>query len=266
VIVVTKVDNDPAFNPRRYVIAGGMIFSLSLSTGIRNSRERRNTIIYLTINFIPLGLAAIAPVGMGLVILLLTSKKGVYKTLAYLGAQALAFAVWGVVFISLSANFGSLRASEPSRAGLTLRVFIGILLLIIAVRVFSNDQDPDALPLKWRSLLEKISVIGLFILNFFLSLLQLRFVLLIMIGADMINDARLSPTETFLALLILLFILLWPQLLPLAVYVILKDQSDKALKAMDDWLDRNSRLVNTGLLGFIGLVLVWSGLAGLAAG
>lgn len=203
---------------------------------------------------------------MGLVILLLTSRKGVGKTLAYLGAQALAFAVWGVVFLSLSANFGSLRASEPTRAGSTLRVFIGILLLIIAVRVFSNDQDPDALPLKWRSLLEKIGVIAMFILNFFLSLLQLRFVMLIMVGADMINDARLSTTGTFLGLLILLIFLLWPQLLPLVVFVAMRDQRDVALKAMDDWLTKNSRLVNAGFLGLIGLFLVWGGVSGLVFG
>jgi hypothetical protein len=241
------------------------IFALPFR-GHPGSLGRRNIITGLLINFVPLALAAIAPVGMGLVILMLTSQKGVSKTLAYLIAQALAFAVWGVVFLTLSANFEGLRPSEPSRAGLTLRIFLGILLLIIAVRVFFNDQDPDALPLKYRSLLGKISVVAMFFLNFFLSLLQLRFVLLIMAGTDMINNARLSPTGTFLGLLILLIVLLWPQFLPLVVYATMRDQRDEALKAMDDWLKENSRLVNTGLLGLIGLVLLWGGLSGLAAG
>lgn len=203
---------------------------------------------------------------MGLVILLLTSKKGVSKTLAYLSAQALAFAIWGVVFLSLSANFESLRTSEPTRASLAIRTFLGILLLVIAVRVFFTDQDPDAMPLKWRSLIEKISAVALFILNLFLSLLQLRFVLLIMIGADMINAARLSQTGTILGLLILLFVLLWPQLLPLAVFLTLRDQRDKLLLTLDGWLEKNSRLFNAGLLGILGLFLVWGGLAGLVAG
>ena len=203
---------------------------------------------------------------MALVILLLTSQKGVSKTLAYLIAQALAFAVWGIIFIRLSANFDGLRTGEPSNAGLTLRIFLGILLLIIAIRIYLSDQDPDALPLKWRSLIEKISAIALFIINFFLSLLQLRFVLLIMAGADMIHSARLSPTGTLLGLLILLFVLLWPQLLPLAVFVMMRNQRDKALEAMDDWLNKNSRLVNASLLGLLGFVLVWGGLSGLVAG
>ena len=203
---------------------------------------------------------------MGLVILLLTSKKGFSKTLAYLSAQALAFAIWGVVFLNLSANFDNLRTSGPTRASLAIRTFLGILLLVIAVRVFFSEQDPDAMPLKWKSLIEKISAVALFILNLFLSLLQLRFVLLIMIGTDMINAARLSQTGTILGLLILLFVLLWPQLLPLAVFLTLRDQRDKTLKTLDGWLERNSRLFNAGLLGLLGLFLVWGGLAGLVAG
>ena len=218
------------------------------------------------INFIPLGLAAIAPVGVALVILLLTSQKGVSKTLAYLIAQALAFAVWGSIFIKLSVNFDSLGTAEPTRAGLTLRIFLGILLLVIGIRVLLNDQDPDALPLKWKSLIEKMSAIALFFLNFFLSLLQIRFVLLIMAGADIIHNARLSSMETILGLLILLIVLLWPQFIPLVVFVVMRDQRDKALKVMDGWLEKNSRLVNAGLLGFVGLVLLWGGLSGLAAG
>ena len=218
------------------------------------------------INFIPLALAAIAPVGMGLVILLLTSQKGVSKALAYLIAQALAFGIWGIVFLNLSVNFEGFRSSGPTRASLTIRTFLGILLLVIAVRILISDQDPDAMPLKWRSLIEEISAIALFILNLFLSLLQLRFVLLIMIGTDMINAARLTRTGSLLGLLILLFVLLWPQLLPLAVFITLRDQRDRALKALDDWLEKNSRLFNAGLLGLLGIVLVWGGLAGLAAG
>ena len=203
---------------------------------------------------------------MGLVILLLTSQKGVSKTLAYLSAQALAFAIWGVVFLSLSANFDNLRTSGPTRASLAIRTFLGILLLVIAVRVFFTEQDPDAIPLKWKSLIEKISALALFILNLFLSLLQLRFVLLIMIGTDMINAARLSRMGNILGLLILLFVLLWPQLLPFALFLALRDQRGKVLQTLDDWLENNSRLVNAGLLGLLGLFLVWGGLAGLVAG
>ena len=202
---------------------------------------------------------------MGLVILLLTSQKGISKALAYLIAQALAFAIWGIVFLNLSLKFEGVRPHEPGRASLAIRTFLGILLLVIAVRIYFADQDPDALPLKWQALIDRISAIALFFLNLVMSLFQLRFVLLIMIGTDMISSAHFSQTGNLLALLILLFVLLWPQLLPLAAVLGLGGNKDRALKVLNDWLARNARLVNAGLLGVLGFVLLWSGLSGLAA-
>lgn len=219
-------------------------------------RERKNAIIQLLINFIPLALAAIAPVGIGLVILLLTSQKGFSKAVAYLSAQALAFAIWGLIFLSLSGNFESPGPSEPSRASITIRFFLGILLLVIAVRIYFSEQDPDALPLKWASLIDKISIVALFFLNLFLSFLQLRFVLLIMIGTDFISAAQLPQIESYIGLLILLFVLLWPQLLPVVVFGMLSDRRDQLLKSLDGFLAKYSRLANLGLLGLVGIVLV----------
>jgi len=193
-----------------------------------------------------------------LVIFLLTSQDGVKKTLAYLIAQALAFVIWGFVFLGLTLSLEGNPVPETARSPLSsIRAFLGILLLVIAVRNLLTDQDPDALPLKWKSLIERISAIVLFFLNLFLSLLQLRFVLLIMVGVDMINSAQLSEKEAFIGLLILLFMLLWPQLVPLAVYLGLRNQRDNVLKTMDDWMVKNSRFINVGLLGGLGIILVW---------
>jgi hypothetical protein len=86
-----------------------------------------------------------------------------------------------------------------------------------------------------------------------------------MIGTDMSSSAHFSQTGNLLALLILLFVLLWPQLLPLAAVLGLGGNKDRALKVLNDWLARNARLVNAGLLGVLGFVLLWSGLSGLAA-
>ena len=196
--------------------------------------------------------------GITLVIFLLTSQDGVKKTLAYLIAQALAFAIWGLVFLGLTLSLDVTPLPGTARSSLSsIRAFLGILLLVIAVRNLLTDQDPDALPLKWKSLIERISAIVLFFLNLFLSLLQLRFVLLIMIGVDMINSAQLSQKDTFVGLLILLLMLLWPQLVPMAVYLGMRNQRDKALKSMDDWMVRHSRFINVGLLGGLGIILVW---------
>ena len=218
----------------------------------------------MLMNFIPLAIAAIAPVGMGMIILLLISKQGIHKALAFLISQALAFAIWGIIFLNLSSNFVNLQSSEPTRAGAAIRVFLGILIMVIAIRMYVTDHDLDAVPLQIESLLEKIGVVILFFLNLILSLLQIRFVLLIMIGTNIINAAHLSVTGTYIGLLILLLVLLWPQLLPIIIFLGLRDNKEKALKSLNDWMFKNARLINAGLLGILAIYLLWGGLVDLA--
>ena len=160
------------------------------------------------------------------------------------------------MFLSISISLKGTPVPKSEGTPLHIRVFLGILLLVIAVRILLTDQDPDALPLKFKSLIERISATVLFFINLFLSLLQLRFVLLIMIGVDMINSAQFPWGESLTSLLILLLVLLWPQLVPLAVYLALKNQREKVLKSMDDWMARNSRFINAGLLGGLGIFLI----------
>lgn len=217
------------------------------------------------INFIPLAFAAIVPVGVGLVILLLSARKGLGKALAYLTSEALAFAIWGIVFLNLTFNFEGVQVHETSRGSLALRTFLGILLLVVAIRILLTNQDPDSLPIQWKSQIERISATALFFINLFLSLLRFRFVILIMIGADMIQAARFSLTGTVIGFLILLLVLLWPQLLPLGIFLSRRNQSDKALQFLDEWLTRNSRYVSAGGLGIIGIVLILGGLIELAS-
>lgn len=208
------------------------------------------------INFIPLALAAFSPLGITLVIFLLTSQNGVRKTLAYLISQTLAFAIWSVVFLNLSLEYMDTQAPDSTGVREILRIFLGIILLVIAIRILLTDQDPDALPLKWRSLIDRINAIVLFFVNLLLSLIQLRFVVLTMIGVDMINSARLPQVSVFISSLILLIVLLWSQFVPLVVFLVFGKQREMALKNLDAWITGNARYINSAFLGILGLFLV----------
>jgi len=194
-----------------------------------------------------------------LVIFLITSQNGVWKTVAYLISQALAFAIWIVVFLNLSVKFANTQVPNSTGGPVILRIFLGIILLVIAVRILLTDQDPDALPLKWRSLIDRINAIVLFFVNLLLSLLQLRFVVLIMIGVDMINSAQLSLALVFISALVLLIVLLWSQFVPLLIFLVFGRQREMALKKLDNWMTSNARYINSAFLGCLGLFLVLGG-------
>ena len=213
-------------------------------------------ITQLLINFIPLGLAAFSPLGITLVIFLITSKNGLWKALAYLISQALAFAIWSLVFLNLSLKLANTQVPGSTREFVLLRIFLGIILLVIAVRILLTDQDPDALPLKWRALIDRINAIVLFFVNLLLSMMQLRYIVLIMIGVDTINSARLSPALAFMSILVFLIVLLWSQFVPLVVFLVFGQQREMALKKLDIWMTNNARYINSAFVGGVGLFLV----------
>jgi hypothetical protein len=95
-----------------------------------------------------------------------------------------------------------------------------------------------------------------------MGLTNLRFLLLIMAGADSIASLQPSLLQAALGLVLLLLAVLWPQFIPLGVYLAAGEGAEKALVRMDSWLAENAHLVNTAILGLIGIVLLLSGLLG----
>ena len=178
------------------------------------------------------------------------------KTLAYLISQTLAFAIWSIIFLHLSLEFANPQVSDSSGVRETLPYFLGIILLVFAVRILLTSEDPDALPLKWRAFIDRIDAIALFFVNLFLSLIQLRFVILIMLGVDMIHSAQLPQVSIFISSLVLLIVLLWSQFVPLVVFLVFGKQREPALKNLDGWMTRNARYINSAFLGILGLFLV----------
>ena len=219
----------------------------------------------LFFKLLPLFLGAIAPVGIGLVILLLVSKNGVLKSMAYMISQGLAFAIWGILFLNLSRNIENVDSNGPSQASIILRIFLGILILILAIRTYFSDHDMDALPLKIEAVLDKIGVVVLFFLNLVLSLFNLRFVMLIMIGTDMISTSQMPTSESYLALLILILVMLLPQMVPIFIYIAMRDRRVEVLASLNAWVVKNARLINAGLLGILAVFLLGNGISDLLA-
>jgi len=158
--------------------------------------------------------------------------------------------------LNLSLKLADSRVPDSTKEFVILRIFLGIILLVIAARILLTDQDPDALPLKWRAFIDRINALVLFFVNLFLSLMQLRYIMLIMIGVDMINSARLSPALVLISLLVFLIVLLWSQFMPLVVFLVFGKKREMALKKLDVWIANNARYINSAFVGGVGLFLV----------
>jgi hypothetical protein len=219
--------------------------------------------IAVLLQFIPLALAAVAPAMIVAVILMLSAKGGLAKSLAFILGRILIYTLWGLLFLALAGRLSDTGGGEASPASMAVKTILGGLLLILAVKIYLGEDDPDAPPPKWMTALEKASSGAMFGIGALLSIVQIRFVLLMLAGATIISDAHLPAVQTIIALIVLVLAVTWVQLLPIVLYLVMGDRAQAMLDSLNDWLARNQRMVNVVVLGLFGIVLLGQGLPGL---
>ena len=100
---------------------------------------------------------------------------------------------------------------------------------ILAVRNFFVEDDPDAPPPKFMTMLAKLGPFKLFGLGIGISVIQPRFIIFVLLGASMIAEARLSTTENFISLFVLALLMVWPMLIPLGVFLVMGEHRVEAM-------------------------------------
>jgi hypothetical protein len=136
----------------------------------------------------------------------------------------------------------------------------GLLLLLLAVRNYFVEDDPDAPPPKFMTMLAKLGPFKLFGLGIGISIIQPRFLIFVLLGTSMIAEARLSTTENFISLFVLALLMVWPMLIPVVVFLIMGERRDEAMNAMKSWLPHHQRMINVVVMDLIGTLLLFLGL------
>ena len=215
------------------------------------------------LQILPLTLAAIAPTMIGLVVIFLSDDRGLVKALAFILGKYLVYVLWGVVSLELAGHISSTSSGGTSAFSEVIFLIFGLLLLILAVRNFFGEDDPDAPPPKFMTMLDKMGPVKLFGVGVVLSLMQFRFIALVLVGATVIAEARLSTTQNLISVLWLALLMVWPMLIPVVVFLVLVECREAAMKSMRTWLTRNQRMINVVVLGVFSILLLVIGLIGI---
>ncbi len=213
------------------------------------------------LQMLPLALGSIAPVMIGVVLLFLSTTKGLVKSIAFVVGKFLAYPLWGFVLLALAGRIASTSPKSTGIAAAVLYVLLGVVLLIFAVKTFLGEDDPDAPPPKIMVMLDKMGAGKLLVAGFLLSIGQVRFIGLLVIGAAIITSAALSPAQTNISVVVLDLIMIWTLLIPIIVFLLIRGRRHAAMKSMRVWLNRNQRMVNVVVLGFFGIALFIKGLS-----
>ncbi len=212
------------------------------------------------LKILPFALGTIAPTMIGLVVIFLTGTRGLVKTCVFILGKYIFYVLWGLISLDLVDHLLPTRLRGSSIVSETFFLITGLLLLILAVRNFFVEDDPDTPPPKFMTILAKLGPVKLFGLGIAISIIQPRFIIFVLAGASIIAEAKLSPSANIISILVLALLMVWPMLIPLVVFLVMGEHRAEAMKSMRTWLMHNQRMINVVVMGIFGILLLFLGL------
>ena len=221
----------------------------------------------LWINLLPLVLAmAITPGRLIAQILLLSSKKAVANSLAFVGGMASNMLIEGLVFASifnLTGTFAVEGSDGPAAIIAILFVVIGVLMLSMAAKQIFQKEDEDKAPPDWLAKIESFTPGQAFKLGLtwlFISPKQWVFTLT---AVAIIFAAGLDPLTSLANYLLFILFVLSLFLLLIVIYVVMGERSQAFMERLLKWLKQHMQtIVLVVLIGF-GLYFLIKGISAL---
>ena len=208
----------------------------------------------LVLNLMLIGLAvALDPLPLTAFMIVLPSKRGTVKGAAFVFGWLVSLAVVVTVTLLATGNNPPKPATVPSLAALAIKIALGVVLVMIALRHIRarNKPKPPRKPPKWQEHVDNMS-------PWFAMLLAptLQPWVLIGAGAATVVEAKLSSWESFLALF-LYCVLASSSYLAMEIYAVTRPTESQALMSrFRAWInDHTDQVIIVGSL-LIGLWLI----------
>ena len=208
----------------------------------------------LILNLVLIGLAvALDPLPLTAFLIILPSQRGAVKGAAFVFGWLVSLAAVVTNTVAATVNNPPKPATVPSLAALAIKIALGVVLVMIALRHIRarNKPKPPRKPPKWQEHVDNMS-------PWFAMLLAptLQPWVLIGAGAATVVEAKLSSWESFLALF-LYCVLASSSYLAMEIYAVTRPTESQALMSrFRAWInDHTDQVIIVGSL-LIGLWLI----------
>jgi threonine/homoserine/homoserine lactone efflux protein len=197
---------------------------------------------------------AISPIPIIATILMLLAAKAGGTSVGFLLGWVAGIAVATGVFTALAgAGFGG--SGEPSAAVSWIKIGLGVLLLLLAVRQWRGRPKPgaDAALPKWMSAIDTVTPAKAAGLGLLLSAVNPKNLLMCVAAGAAIGTGGLSAGGDVAAVAVFTVL----------AYAVARDRLRRPLDELKDWLQTHNAAVMSVLLLVIGTVLIGKGIGGL---
>jgi len=212
---------------------------------------------------LPLGLAvAASPLPVIACVLMLLSEDGRVNALALLCGWTLTIAAIAGVIVAAGIDVAP-SGRTPVWAAVA-ELVVGTSLVAVGLAAWARRRHGGAeWGARWLTLIDDIRPPAAFGLAVLLAVFNVKDAALTADAGAHVQRASLSGPQELVALMLFALVASVGVALPLVVDLVAGDRAEPVLRGWHRWLERHSRTAAGVLLGFLGVVLVGTGLAAL---
>lgn len=214
-------------------------------------------------DILPLALGvAISPIPIIAAIVMLLSPKARATSLGFLTGWLLGIIAAVVVFTLLSSVLPEDGADQSKPVAGTIKIVLGVLLLLLAVRQWRSRPKGDAEPAlpKWMAAIDTMTAVRALVLGFLLSGLNPKNLLMGAAAGVAIGSESLSGAEIVTAIAVFTLIAVSSVAIPVIAYLAASSKMAAPLESLRKWLVHNNATIMSVLLLVIGVVVIGKGI------
>jgi hypothetical protein len=197
---------------------------------------------------------------------MLTSQRARVNGPAFVLGWLIGLGVVGAIVLALAGPGGASNSGAPATWVSWLKIALGVLLLLVAVRQFRGrprgDEEPQ-MP-KWMATIDKTTPVAALGLAAVLSGANPKNALLAVAGAAAIAQTGIPGGQQAIAYLIFALIGTLGVGIPVGIYFAMGARSEKLLAGLKECMTAHNAVVTTVLCLIIAAKLVGDGISGLA--
>ena len=210
---------------------------------------------------------AISPVPIiGVVLMLSTPQARATGPMFLLGWVA-GLAVLGAVVLLISSGASASSSGQPATWVSILKLVLGALLLLLAVRQWRGrplgDEQPQ-LP-KWMATIDRVGAVKALGMGALLADVNPKNLAITVGGAAAIAQTGVSAGDQAVAMAIFVVVASLGVGAPVALFFLLGDRAPKLLGEMKDWMAAHNAAIMAVLVLIIGVKLIGDGISGLSS-
>jgi threonine/homoserine/homoserine lactone efflux protein len=215
---------------------------------------------------LPLGVGvALSPIPIIAVVLMLSTPRGRANGPAFIGGWVLGLGVAGAIVLLVSGGADASESGEPASWVGVLKLVLGVLLLLVAVRQWRGRPHGDAegsLP-GWMRTIDRFTPTRAFAMGIALSAINPKNLILTVGAAAAIAQAGLETGQQAIALAVFVLIGTLGPGLPVAIYFLMGERATRILDNLKNWMGHNNAAIMAVICLVIGAKLIGDGISAL---